>query len=248
MITSGNELGDQSFHFDCHPGVACYMRCCRRLDMYLYPYDVLRLRKRLFMHSGAFMQRHTRLAAGSHPYFPAVMLLMEKNVDHTCPFLGKEGCTVYRDRPSACRTYPLERAVEKKSGTGRLQEHYFLTDHSYCLGHNEEKTYTVRQWIRDQQLHDYNLMNDLWAEVDAVFATNPWQGEGSGGPLQQLAFMVCYNIDAFREYVAGEGLLARFRLDRDRRRRIERDDTELLKFGFEWLQFILAGRRRLQPR
>lgn len=54
-------------------------------------------------------------------------------------------------------------------------------------------------------------------EVDALFAANPWQGEGQAGPLQQLAFMVCYNIDAFRDYVQQHNLLAAFRLERDRR-------------------------------
>ena len=91
-------------------------------------------------------------------------------------------------------------------------------------------------------------MNDLWAEVDAFFATNPWLGEGKAGPRQQLAFMTCYNIDDFRAYTQQHKLLKRFRLDRDRRRRIERDDTELLKFGFDWLQHVLGSRPTLRPR
>ena len=80
-----------------------------------------------------------------------------------------------------------------------------------------------------------------------MFATNPWQGEGSAGPLQRLAFMVCYNIDDFRAYTDKHRLLKAFRLDRDRRRRIERDDVELLKFGFDWLQYILMDKKTLQP-
>jgi hypothetical protein len=81
-----------------------------------------------------------------------------------------------------------------------------------------------------------------------LFAANPWQGEGQAGPLQQLAFMVCYNIDAFHDYVRQHNLLAAFRLERDRRRRIEQDDSELLKFGFDWLLHVLGGQRTLMPR
>ncbi|MCI5145219.1 MAG: YkgJ family cysteine cluster protein, partial [Candidatus Electrothrix sp. AR3] len=143
-----------------------------------------------------------------------------------------------KNRPSACRTYPLERGVEKMAN-GELQSRYFLTQHDYCKGHLEDYSYTVKRWERGQQLFEYNLLNDLWAEVDAFLASNPWQGEGQAGPRQQLAFMVCYNIDAFREYAQEHNLLKSARLDRERRRRIERDDVELLKFGFEWLVQVL---------
>jgi Fe-S-cluster containining protein len=240
-------VGKDPFQFHCHAGVGCFTNCCRKLELYLYPYDVLRLKNSLGLRSTEFMRAHTRIAPGSHPFFPAVMLNMRDNVDNSCPFLGPDGCTVYKDRPSACRTYPLERAVEKQAGRQGMTVHYFMTHHNYCQGHQEERTYTVSQWERDQFLYEYNLMNDAWAEVDAFFATNPWQGEGAAGPRQQLAFMVCYNLDEFRLYAARHNLLRLFRMDRDRRRRIERDDGELLRFGFDWLQFVLGDRPTLQP-
>jgi hypothetical protein len=36
-----------------------------------------------------------------------------------------------------------------------------------------------------------------------------------------------------------------YRLDKAERRRIERDDGSLLRFGFQWLEMILGGRRNL---
>lgn len=240
-------IGKEPFHFHCHSGVECFTACCRKLELYLYPYDIVRLKNSLCMHSAEFMRAHARIAPGSHPFFPAVMLNMRDDEERTCPFLSPAGCSVYRDRPSACRTYPLERAVEKLAGGRELKAHYFMTHHPYCKGHEEERTYTAGQWERDQFLHEYNLMNDSWAEVDAFFATNPWQAEGEAGPRQQLAFMVCYNIDDFRDYAVQHRLLKSFRLDRDRRRRIERDDAELLRFGFDWLQFVLGDRPTLRP-
>ncbi len=240
-------IGTEPFQFHCHPEVSCYMTCCQKLDLYLYPYDIVRLKAKLGLHSSEFMHRHTRVVPGSHPFFPAVMLNMAENSSQTCPFLSEQGCSVYGDRPSACRTYPVERAVEKRAEDRKLIPHYFMTHHPYCKGHDEEKTYTIGQWERDQGLYDYNLMNDYWAEVDAFFALNPWQGEGTAGPRQQLAFMVCYNIDEFRSYTVRHRLLKMFRIDRDRRRRIERDDGELLKFGFDWLQYILGERPTLFP-
>jgi len=249
LIPEGRTLvGNAPFRFACHPGVACFTDCCRKLELYLYPFDVLRLKQALGITSSRFMHLYTRLAPGSHPFFPAVMLNMADNEDHTCPFLTTQGCSVYGDRPSSCRTYPLERAVEKKEGRQRLVAHYFMTHHSYCHGHGETCEYTLRRWERDQGLYEYNLMNDLWAEVDAFFATNPWQGEGAAGPMQQLAFMVCYNIDEFRNYAQQHRLADTFRLKKEQRRRLDRDDEELLKFGFSWLLHVLGNRGSLRSR
>jgi Fe-S-cluster containining protein len=241
-------LGSSKFHFRCGPDVKCYMSCCRKLDLILYPYDIIRLKKRLGVSSEEFMRRHTRLGSSSHPFFPAVMLLMSENEEQTCPFLDREGCQVYEDRPTACRTYPLERAVDRNPTRSRPKEYYFMTDHPYCLGHKEKKEWTVKTWLRDQKVQQYNAVNDLWAEIDTLFARNPWQGEGAGGPRQQMAFMVCYNIDGFRRFVEESRLFEQYKLDSSLRRVLDYDDEALLKFGFEWLKHVLAGVGTLRRR
>lgn len=247
-LPASTPVTNDGFQFKCHAGVSCYLVCCRKVELRLFPYDVLRLRDRLNLSSSDFLSNYTRVSGGVHPYFPAVMLNMAESKGFPCPFLQADGCTVYQDRPSACRTYPLERAVEKVKKTGLLKSHYFLTQHSYCKGHFEEGRYTVKQWERDQRLFDYNLLNDLWAEVDAFFATNPWQGEGHAGSRQQLAFMACYNIDTFKEYSARHNLVQSYRLNKEQRRRIISDDVELLKFAFKWLLHVLGDRNTLIPR
>ncbi len=242
-------LGGASFNFSCHPGVPCFNACCRKLDMILYPYDIIRLKRSLGIPSGQFLQQYTRLGKGAHPYFPSVMMRMTDTPEETCPFLGEVGCTVYEDRPGSCRTYPLERAVDRTPQRGRPSDYYFLTRHPYCLGHQEDASWTVSSWLRDQHLLHDNLLNDLWAEVDTLFSTNPWQGEGAAGRRQQMAFMVCYNCDEFRRFVEENHLLSRFRLDKGRVRLITGgDDEALLKFGFDWLRHVLGGLPTLQPR
>lgn len=241
-------LGTRVFHFRCGPEVACYKSCCRKLDLVLYPYDVIRLKNRLSMHSEEFMRRHTHLAPASHPFFPAVMLRMTDNQEQTCPFLDERGCSIYEDRPSACRTYPLERAVDRGQTGGRPDEYYFMTNHHYCLGHREKKEWTVKTWLKDQKIRHYNAVNDLWAEIDTLFAQNPWQGEGAGGPRQQMAFMVCYNIDSFRQLSQKNNLFDQFRMESSFRRILDHDDEALLKFGFEWLKYFLAGTGKLKRR
>jgi Fe-S-cluster containining protein len=238
-------LGNSTFKFRCGPDVKCYTNCCRKLDLILYPYDVIRLKNRIGISSEDFMRTYTRLGPSSHPYFPAVMLLMADNEEHTCPFLEETGCIVYEDRPTACRTYPLERAVDRSPGKGRPDEFYFMTHHSYCLGHQETKEWTVKTWQKDQKIPHYNAVNDLWAEIDTLFAQNPWHGEGAGGPRQQMAFMVCYNIDTFRLFAGENNLFDQFKIESSQRRILAEDDEALLKFGFEWLKHVLAGKGSL---
>ncbi|MFZ5776139.1 MAG: YkgJ family cysteine cluster protein [Thermodesulfobacteriota bacterium] len=242
-------IDDAPFHFACHPGVPCFTRCCRKLELFLYPYDIIRLKKRLGISSEEFLNTYTGVVQGGNPCFPSVIMRMRDDAENSCPFLDPTaGCTVYEDRPSACRTYPLERAVDRNPERGAAREYYFMTNHDYCLGHHESREWTVKEWLRDQQLLYYNAMDDLWAEMDTLFAANPWQGEGAGGPKQLVAFMVCYNIDRFRQYVGDHNLLDQYKLDKARRRAIQSDDEALLTFGFDWLKLILTGRPTLQTK
>ena len=238
-------LGKDPFAFACHPGVSCFTRCCQKVDMFLFPFDIICLKNALAIDSQEFLQEYTRLVQGENPYFPAVILKL--NGQDNCPFLAEDGCSVYKQRPSACRTYPLERAIDRTSAAGR-RDFYFLTEHDYCKGHQEEHTITVKQWIRQQRLEQYNLMNDLWGELDTLFSTNPWRGEGAGGEKQRLAFMVCYDIDGFRSFAEQHRLVGKFRIPKDVKRRMQEDDAELLKFGFEWLKLLLTGKSSLVQR
>lgn len=234
-------LGDTPFRFACHAGVACFTRCCRRQTLRLYPYDILRLKQRLEITSEEFLDRYAGVVQGDNPFFPSLVMRMSDNSEQTCPFLDPaQGCTVYPDRPAACRTYPLERAVDRDPAPGQPRDFYFLTHHDYCLGHGEERQWQVKEWLRDQQLAPYLQMEERWAEMDTIFAGNPWRGEGAAGPRQLLAFMICYNIDRFRQYVRDHDLLKRSGLDKARRRAISLDDEALLGFGLDWLKQILA--------
>ncbi|MFH0782065.1 MAG: YkgJ family cysteine cluster protein [Pseudomonadota bacterium] len=233
-------LKDSVFYFHCHPRVECFTLCCRNVNMILYPYDVIMLKRSLEIDSEEFLRRHTLLERVDNPYFPTVKLRLKEDGSKVCPFLGDNGCTVYENRPTACRTYPLERAVDRTHHKGAHEDFYFLTRHSYCLGHNEQREINVKEWLRNQHLFEYNMMNDLWAEIDTIFSSNPWRGEGDAGEKQQLAFLVCYNIDGFRKYMQSHKLLKYFQLNKEIRRRILSDDNELLKFGFEWLKLLLS--------
>ncbi|MBI5556580.1 MAG: YkgJ family cysteine cluster protein [Deltaproteobacteria bacterium] len=239
-------LAKSKFSFSCHPGVSCFMTCCRNVDMFLYPHDIIALKNCLGIRSEEFLEKYVRVVQGANPFFPSLMMKMTDV--RSCPFLGPAGCTVYEHRPFSCRMYPLERGVDRTLEKGRAEEFFFLTKHEYCKGHDEEQEWTVKEWLRNQQLLFHNAMADQWAEMDTLFAKNPWAGEGAAGPRQKLAFLVCYNLDGFRDYVRQHNLLGQFKLPAARVRAVETDDEALLTFGFDWLKMVLAGMPTLQAK
>ena len=246
-MTQNRKLSaNDTFTFDCHPGVACFTRCCKDADMYLYPYDIIRMKHHLGVASDQFLEHYTFQAFRDNPYFPNVMLKMSDNKEKSCRFLSPTGCSIYEDRPFSCRAYPLERAVARAGEDERMVIH-FISKHAYCLGHQETKTWTIKSWVEDQQIQTYNEMNDLWVDMDTLFRKNPWGAQGIDSPALKMAFMACFNMDEFRTFIFESTFLSRFDLPRKRIEALAESDVEIMTFGFEWVQFFLTGTGDLSP-
>ncbi len=241
MPLEANPIGPGTFRFDCHPKVGCFTMCCKDVDMYLYPYDVIRMKRSLGIPSDEFLDKYTFSAVRDNPFFPSVMLRMAEHPEKPCPFLVPEGCSIYEDRPSSCRTYPLERAVARSPLQGRRQDHYFLKRVPNCLGHQEEKEWTVDEWIADQEVLPYNEMNELWVDIDSILRANPWGDQGSSKDRLRMAYTACFNVDQFRGFVFGSTFLSRFDVPEERVEKMKDDDVELMRFGLDWVKFFLSG-------
>ncbi len=50
---------EDCIHFHCHSRLPCFTTCCRDVNIFLSPYDILRLKNRLAMPSGDFIERYT---------------------------------------------------------------------------------------------------------------------------------------------------------------------------------------------
>ena len=108
-----------SFAFRCHLGIACFNRCCRNLNLFLYPYDVIRLKAALGIDSDRFLDQYVDVILRDFNFFPDVLLHMADNAERTCPFLTDTGCSVYPDRPDTCRTFPVEQGLRYDSRSGK---------------------------------------------------------------------------------------------------------------------------------
>jgi uncharacterized protein len=232
-------LKGNTFSFSCHPGMSCFTRCCAALQLVLTPYDILRMKQRLRISSDRFLETYTETRIDRHPRFPMVFLRMNDDPDRTCPFVSPRGCTVYEDRPGACRIYPLARAAQRSPLGEDTKEKFFFVKEKHCRGFEEKRLWSVESWVSDQGLASYNEMNDQWLEI---ISSPQSLGPKADIPRKlQMYFMVSYNLDNFRNFVFKSRFFQRFQVPDSEKVRMEQDDAALMSFGFQWLKFSLFG-------
>ena len=231
----------ERFAFRCHAGLECFTKCCRNLNLFLYPYDILRLKNRLNISSDQFLGSYVDVVLRESNFFPDVLLRMSDNEQRTCPFLDNSGCTVYPDRPDTCRTFPLEQGILFEESSAEPTDVYFFKPPDFCLGQYESQQWTTESWTEDQEAEDYHEMTAKWSEVKALFHSNPWGQEGPYGPKAKMAFMATYNLDKFRDFIFQSTFLKRYKVKADVLKKIKGDDLTLMKFGFGWVKFFVWG-------
>ncbi|MGM0452295.1 MAG: YkgJ family cysteine cluster protein [Thermodesulfobacteriota bacterium] len=230
-----------SFHFRCYPGISCFNLCCRNLNLFLYPYDILRLKKSLGVSTDRIIETHTDVILREGSYFPHVLLKMADNAEKTCPFLTDDGCRVYPDRPQTCRAFPVEQGLYFADENQPPQQVHFFRPPDFCRGQDETTAWTIRSWEADQNALFYNQMTLEWAEVLRLFQTDPWGDEGPDGRKGRMAFMAAYNIDAFRDFVFNSSFLKRYTVKSRLRVKLKSDDVAMLRLGFAWIKLFVFG-------
>jgi len=234
---------DDTFKFNCHPGVSCFNNCCADVNIFLTPYDVIRLKNRLGISSQEFLDRHTLMPFDKGLTYPVILLQMTEDEAKRCPFVADKGCTVYEDRPWACRMYPLGMASPKDGNEDVPEEFHFLLKEAVCQGYQEDKTQTVIEWQDQQGINDYNAMGDEFKEITLhKFFESP---ENLTPQKVEMFFMVCYNIDKFRSFIFDSSFFDKFEVSDDQQKEMKTDDIALLRFGYQWLRFALFGEKTM---
>ncbi len=225
-----------TFHFSCHSELSCFNACCRNKHLPLTPYDILRIRTHLGIHSDDFLAQYVVYRQDSHSGFPILSIKMLDD-DAVCPFVTPKGCAIYRDRPTACRLYPLGRSSGIDPKEGRAKAFFSKLSITHCQGLNETKPWTIAQWVNDQGLSPYIPMNDRMLEI--LFHSRRDPSIPLRESQQQKVMVACYNLDIFREFVFETPFLTQFEVDEPTARRVKTDDTALLKLAFSFLKKTL---------
>jgi len=228
-----------SFRFSCSPEAPCFNECCRNLNQFLTPYDILRLKHHLGLSSGEFLHKYTSQHTGPGSGLPIVTLKSNDPYKLTCPFVTDTGCRVYENRPSSCRTYPLMRSVTRSRSTAKMTSQFMILKEPHCLGFADDgKDWTPQQWIEEQGIADFNENNDKLLRIISL------KNQLIPGPLDRksrhLFHTALYDLDSFRLQIFDNNLLSELELDQVET--IKTDDVALLKFGIDWVRRELFGR------
>lgn len=234
---------DDSFCFQCDRTMECFTNCCRDVTIVLTPYDVLRMKQALRIHSSEFLETYTLSPFAKDQKMPAVILKMDPETK-VCPFVSPEvGCRIYANRPWACRMYPLGIA-QPDNPTPEEQSFYFLLREDLCLGHNTERSMKVSEWIRGQGIEEYDAMGNQFKEL---MLHSFWNGEDLLTPEQiDMYYMACYDLDRFRRFLFQSSFFKLFEVDENRVEAMQSDDLELLDFATQWLKFSLFKEKSMR--
>ena len=241
-IDKSIQLKDEdSFCFSCTPDKNCFTNCCYDLSLILMPYDILRLKNHFFIKSAEFLKRHTSIYVGQNSGLPIVSLKMEGPY-LKCPFLEEgKGCAVYKDRPGACRTYPLARMACRSQEREGVEEFYYMVREPDCEGFQDGKKWTVRSWKENEGIEQYNEMNDIFGEI--LQAKTVSGIEYLNVDQIDVFHLGCYDIDGFREHFLEGPNLDRHMESEEVIEAISNDEEALLKYSMR-----LVKKKLFQPR
>ncbi len=215
---------DSTFKFACGDTLPCFTQCCRDVNIYLTPYDVLRLRRALQVSSGEFLQRYTQHFLAKSTGIPVVQLTMDSRSLY-CQFVTPEGCSVYNDRPWACRMYPLDLG-------NREGEYHFIVNHEKCLGLLEPNVQTVAQYLEGQGVEPYVEMENAYQEV---LPPGYKPQKSLGASLGKLLFL-SYDLDRFAQLLDDRKFVSFYEIEEALLLEAQESDEAMLKLAFLYVR------------
>ncbi len=245
---------ESKIKFRCHPGVKCFTACCGGIKIILTPYDILMLKNRLGIPAHEFLEKYTTPVYLEQTDMPGVALKLTED-ENRCPFVTPKGCTVYTDRPSACRYYPVGMADfhEGQGAMGAGADHkdeekfFFIVKEKHCKGFEEDKEWTVAEWRADQGVDVRDEMNKDWLRL--VMRRKSFGHQASlSEQAKRMFFMASTDLDHFRRFVLESTFLDTYILDDETVEKIRNDDVELMLFSFKYLANALFGAEGLSIR
>jgi len=234
--------GKDKFCFECGKNLSCFNRCCADVNIFLTPYDVLRMRTAVGLGSAEFLAQYTLVPFDKSQHLPTPLLCMSDSEEKQCRFVDPvNGCTIYGDRPWPCRMYPLGKASPGELAGDDSQPFYFVMKEDVCKGHERTRQWTVDGWEEDQGVAEYAEFGELFKEI----TLHPALAKGVTISPQQIEmyWIALYDLDKFRDFIFNSSFLRRFDLTGENLEALRADDTALLRFGFKWVRLALFGEK-----
>ena len=235
------------FKFECGPHLDCFNDCCADVNIFLTPYDVLRMRKELGMGSSKFLHDYTIIPFDEKQTLPVPLMLMKETEKKECHFVDDEkGCTIYGNRPWPCRMYPLGMASPSEAEKDELKRFFFLLQEDHCNGHKSNMEWTVEEWIEDQGIEPYEEFGELFKDV--TIHDRLRKGWIPTPKHIEIYWMGLYDLDKFRTMIFNSSFLDRYEISDAEAAQIKVDDDALLRLGFRFVMMALFGERSIPIR
>lgn len=225
----------KTYKFKCYPGVECFNACCSDLDMVLTPYDILRMRQATGKSSIDFLRVYTYGHRDPLTNFPVFKFAMTDGGRRPCQFVTDEGCSIYEDRPGACRMYPLGRAT-RPDGEGGVREQFFIVKEDHCMGFKEQDEWTGASWKEDQGFREYTASNDRYMSILARVKEG---GRPVSDKMSHMATLAMYKVDEFQRFITQMRLFERVDVSEKRQKAILEDEFVALAFAMDWFELML---------
>lgn len=130
-----------------------------------------------------------------------------------CRFLTKDGCSVYPDRPTACRYYAMGTVSMRKVRASSEEDFYFMVKEDQCRGHQEPKVQAVRAYREEQGVDRYDEVSKEWRQIVLKKRScGPTVGKPSARSLDFL-YLCSYDVDGLRAFIKRPGVGEVFNLD-----------------------------------
>ncbi len=230
--------GDAVIQFRCHKDIDCFNACCMNIDIMLTPYDIIRLKQRLGMTSTEFLKQYTYPFEFSKDGVVGVKLKPSEGAS-ACQFVTEEGCSVYGDRPTACRYYPVGLLSTRRQDENFDRASYALVREDHCHGHFEDRKLTIDEYRKEQGLEEYDELSRPWRQqILKVKSAGPYIGRMSKTSLK-FFFMASYDVDRFREFIKSEGFSSTYDVDQETMDKLLADDIALMQFGDRMVRQIM---------
>lgn len=245
MLPKMLELGTP-IQFRCHPGISCFNACCKQADVTLTPYDIIRLKDRVGKGATEFLKDHTVPFQMDQDGMLGVKLRTDD--EGACLFVTEQGCSVYEDRPTACRYYPLGHMAMRPTGAAQEETHYFMVKEDHCKGHEEDRELSIQEYLEEQQTRQHDEMNKEWL---TVLLKKRSAGPTVGRPPEstlQLFFMASYDMDRMRRFVLSENFRSTYELGDAVYETLEKEDVALMRFGVRLMRQVFFGERSIPER
>ena len=231
---------DDTIQFRCRPGIACFNKCCQNINIMLTPYDILRLKNRLGVTSAEFLEKYATVFEMDAHGLPGIRMKTKEGTAE-CQFLTPEGCGVYEDRPAACRYYALGATTMRAKDSATPEEFYFVVKEEHCLGHDEPRTLTVREYRQEQGVDQYDEMTREWRDIILKKRSS---GPTVGKPSQKsmdLFYLASYDLDNFRVFIASPFFHDVYDVEPAYFQKLLSDEVELMRFATRYLKQVLFG-------